>query len=66
MFNPYSGIDTFVTCRGIIAGCVLVSNAAIYYKIWISAILGMIGGAVYVGTCFVTKKLKVDDPLTIF
>lgn len=49
MFNPLSTYDVLVVCRGIIAGCVMVSAPAIYYKLWISLILGLIGGFVVVG-----------------
>jgi ammonia channel protein AmtB len=63
--DPNVSFNLFVTCRGIIEGCVIVSSAGIYYKIWISAILGIIGGMVYVGTCLFFKKLKIDDPLHV-
>lgn len=38
--------------RGIIAGCVMVSAPAIYYKIWIAFILGAVGGAAQVACTF--------------
>ena len=66
MFNPYSGFDTYVVCRGVLAGAIIVSNAAIYYKIWICAILGLIGGILFIGTSELGKKFKFDDPLHIF
>jgi ammonia channel protein AmtB len=43
-----------------------VSNAAIYYKIWICVILGGFGGFIFVGTSEVCRKFKIDDPLHIF
>lgn len=48
------------------AGCVIISNAAIHYKIWIALILGMIGGVIYVASSLIAKKSKLDDPLHIF
>lgn len=66
MFNPLAGYDTYVVCRGIIAGCIMISNAAIYYKIWICAILGAFGGLIFIGTSLIAKKFKFDDPLHIF
>jgi ammonia channel protein AmtB len=55
--------DLFVIGRGIIAGCVMVSAPAIGYKLWISLILGAIGGLVQVGTSCILKKFRIDDPL---
>lgn len=50
IFNPLSSFDVLVVCRGIIGGCIVVSAPAIYYKLWISAILGAVGGFVVVGS----------------
>lgn len=44
----------------------MVSAPGIYYKIWISMIMGAIGGAAYVGTSFVMQRFKIDDPLHVF
>jgi hypothetical protein len=63
--DPNESVPLFATCRGIIAGCVIVSSAGIYYKLWISAILGIFAGMIYVGSCMFFKKLKIDDPLHI-
>eukprot|EP00347_Sterkiella_histriomuscorum_P003745 403363109 len=64
--NPLAQYDNFVMGRGLIAGCVMVSAPGIYYKTWVCMILGAIGGAAYVGTCFVLMKFKIDDPLHVF
>ena len=64
--NPLSRYDVFVMGRGIIAGCIMVSAPGIYYKIWISFILGCIGGLIYVLACFMTQMFKIDDPMHIF
>jgi ammonia channel protein AmtB len=61
--NPLTRYDLFIIGRGIIAGSVMVSAPAVNYKIWISLILGIIGGFVQVGTSTVLKKFKVDEPL---
>ena len=52
--------------RGIIAGCIMVSAPGCYYKIWISFILGAIGGLVYITACYILYKFKIDDPMHIF
>ena len=43
----------------------IVSSAGIYFKIWIAAILGILGGVIYVISCLLFKTLKIDDPLHI-
>ena len=64
--NPLSRYDLFIIGRGIIAGSILVSAPGIYYKLWISAILGMIGGLIYIASCLVMQKFKIDDPMNVF
>lgn len=50
MYNPRSSLDIFAMCRGIIGGCVIVSATAIYYKLWISILVGFVGGIIVVGS----------------
>jgi len=52
--------------RGLIAGSVMVSAPGIHYKPWIVMILGVIGGAAYIGTSFIMQKFKLDDPFHVF
>ena len=52
-------------CRGIIGGCVIVSATAIYYKLWISILLGIVGGVIVVSSSQLLQKFKIDDPLQI-
>ena len=52
--------------RGIIAGCIMVAAPSIYYKIWISLILGAVGGIVCTGLSYGLHKGKVDDPMLVF
>lgn len=44
--NPSSRFDIFVIGRGIIAGCVIISAPGSDYKVWISFIVGSLGGII--------------------
>lgn len=50
MYNPRTNFDLFCFSRGLIAGSIIVSAPASDYKIWISIILGAIGGAIVVAS----------------
>jgi ammonia channel protein AmtB len=50
IYNPRSDFDLQALSRGIIAGCIVVSAPGIYFKLWISIILGSFGGFIVVGS----------------
>ena len=66
ILNPLSNYDIVAICRGIIAGCVIISAPGVYYKVWISFILGLIAGIVYVGSSIILHKVQIDEPMHIF
>lgn len=65
MYNPRTNFDLFCFSRGLIAGSIIVSAPASDYKIWISIILGAIGGAIVVASSQFLHKFRIDDPLQI-
>jgi Amt family ammonium transporter len=48
---------------GIIAGLTSVTSSADVVQPWAILIIGVIGGFVYILTCKIMKRIKVDDPL---
>jgi Amt family ammonium transporter len=59
-------LDVGAFCNGILAGLVSITAGCAFVKPWESAIIGFIGGFVYVTSSFLVKRAKIDDVVDAF
>jgi Amt family ammonium transporter len=60
----YGKPDLSMVLNGILGGLVAITAGCPYYNIWVSFIVGVLGGIVVVFSVeFLDKKLKIDDPV---
>merc|ERR1739845_102888 len=59
-------LDVTGFCNGILAGLVSITAGCAFVKPWESAIIGFIGGFVYVTSSFLVKRAKIDDVVDAF
>merc|ERR1719389_1489477 len=50
-------------CNGLLAGLVAVTASCSVIEPWAALICGFVGAFVYVGSCKLLLKLRIDDPL---
>jgi len=55
--------STIHICMGIIAGLTSCTAGADVIKPWVSLIIGIIGGLIFILSYKIINKFKVDDPL---
>ena len=55
--------DLGAITNGILAGLVAITGGCHNMENWAAILTGVIGGAVYCGSCKLLQKIKVDDPL---
>merc|ERR1719282_1297196 len=55
--------DLISVCNGLLAGLVAVTASCSVIEPWAALICGFVGAFVYVGSCKLLLKLRIDDPL---
>ena len=55
--------DLISVCNGLLAGLVAVTSSCSVIEPWAALICGFVGAFVYVGSCKLLLKLRIDDPL---
>ena len=55
--------DPVAVANGILAGLVAITGACHNVTPWVSLIIGGLGAAVYIFSCKLEERLKIDDPL---
>merc|ERR1719298_23280 len=63
MFRKY---DLSGLCNGILAGLVSITAGCSNVESGSAFLIGIIGGAIFVGSSALIKKLKIDDPVDAF
>lgn len=58
--------DLMLSLNGVLAGLVSITANCCVVDPWHSAVIGVLGAMVYIGSSALLKKLKIDDPLDAF
>lgn len=53
-------------CNGNLAGLVAVTGSCDLIELWAAFVIGILGGATYIGFAILMHKLQIDDPVDAF
>merc|ERR1719160_2214281 len=66
MFALTKKYDCAALCNGILAGLVSITVGCSNVESGSAVLIGLLGGCIFVGSSFLVKKCKVDDPVDAF
>jgi Amt family ammonium transporter len=61
--SPISNLSPASISNGLLAGLVSVTASCNNIEPYIALVIGFIGGFVYIFSCWIWVKVKLDDPL---
>ena len=57
--------NVYAVCNGVLAGMVSVTASCNNIDLWAAAIIGVIGGMIYMQSKKIITRFEIDDPLDV-